>query len=153
MRPADPGVRGRRVRGGGMSLEGKRAPVTGAGSQGIGRAIAEALGTAGADVAVHYYDDGAVARELAEGLRVAGRHAVAFEADLADPVAARELVHRAIAELGTLDIVVCCAAVLSRVPFLDLTDAEWDRVHAVNLRGYFSVAQEAARHMVARGAV
>jgi NAD(P)-dependent dehydrogenase (short-subunit alcohol dehydrogenase family) len=37
------------------------------------------------------------------------------------------------------------------VPFLDLTDAEWDRVHAVNLRGYFAVGQEAARHMVARG--
>jgi NAD(P)-dependent dehydrogenase (short-subunit alcohol dehydrogenase family) len=38
------------------------------------------------------------------------------------------------------------------VPFLELTDAEWDRVHAVNLRGYFAVGQEAARHMVGRGA-
>jgi NAD(P)-dependent dehydrogenase (short-subunit alcohol dehydrogenase family) len=38
------------------------------------------------------------------------------------------------------------------VPFLELTDAEWDRIHAVNLRGYFATAQEAARQMVARGA-
>ena len=41
---------------------------------------------------------------------------------------------------------------LSRVPFLDLTDTEWDRIHAVNLRGYFVTAQEVARQMVARGA-
>ena len=135
-----------------MSLEGKRALVTGAGSRGIGRAIAEALGTEGADVAVHYYGDGGVAGELVERLRASGRRAVAMPADLAEPVAARALVRGAIDELGGLDVVVCCAAVLSRIPFLDLTDAEWDRVHAVNLRGYFAVGQEAARHMVARKA-
>ncbi len=134
-----------------MSLEGKRALVTGAGSRGMGRAIAEALGTAGADVAVHYYGDDTLAIELAGQLRAAGRRAVALPADLADPAAARALVRRAIDELGALDVLVCCAAVLSRVPFLELTDAEWDRVHAVNLRGYFAVGQEAARHMVARG--
>jgi NAD(P)-dependent dehydrogenase (short-subunit alcohol dehydrogenase family) len=133
-----------------MSLEGKRVLVTGAGSRGIGRAIAEALGREGADVAVHYYGDGGVAGELVERLRGSGRRAVALPADLGAPAEARMLVRRAIEELGDLDIVVCCAAVLSRIPFLDLTDAEWDRVHAVNLRGYFAVGQEAARHMVAR---
>ena len=133
-----------------MSLEGKRALVTGAGSRGIGRAIAEALGREGADVAVHYYGDGGVAGELVERLRASGRRAVALPADLGEPAQARALVRGAIDELGDLDVVVCCAAVLSRIPFLDLTDAEWDRVHAVNLRGYFAVGQEAARHMVAR---
>jgi NAD(P)-dependent dehydrogenase (short-subunit alcohol dehydrogenase family) len=133
-----------------MSLEGKRALVTGAGSRGIGRAIAEALGQEGADVAVHYYGDGGVAGELVEQLRASGRRAVAMPADVGEPAEARALVRGAIEELGGLDVVVCCAAVLSRIPFLDLTDAEWDRVHAVNLRGYFAVGQEAARHMVGR---
>ncbi len=134
-----------------MKLEGRRALVTGAGSRGMGQAIAEALGAEGADVAVHYYGDGAVARELVDRLRASGRRAVDLGADLGDPTVARALVRRAIDALGGLDVVVCCAAVLSRVPFLDLTDTEWDRVHAVNLHGYFAVGQEAARHMVERG--
>lgn len=134
-----------------MRLEGRRALVTGAGTRGMGRAIAEALGAEGADLAVHYYGDGAVARELVDRLRASGRRAVDLAADLGDPTAARALVRRAIDALGGLDVVVCCAATLSRVPFLDLTDAEWDRVHAVNLHGYFAVGQEAARHMVERG--
>jgi NAD(P)-dependent dehydrogenase (short-subunit alcohol dehydrogenase family) len=135
-----------------MPLEGKRALVTGAGSRGIGRAIAEALAAAGADVAVHYHGDGTLAAELVGRIRASGRRAVALPADLADPAAGRVLVRRAAAELGALDVLVCCAAVLSRVPFLELTDAEWDRIHAVNLRGYFVTAQEATRQMVARGA-
>jgi NAD(P)-dependent dehydrogenase (short-subunit alcohol dehydrogenase family) len=135
-----------------MQLEGKRALVTGAGSRGIGRAIAEALAAAGADVAVHYHGDGTLATDLVDRMRAVGRRAVALAADLAEPAAARAVVQRAIKSLGAVDVLVTCAAVLSRVPFLELTDAEWDRVHAVNLRGYFITAQEAARHMTARGA-
>ena len=133
-----------------MSLEGKRALVTGAGSRGIGRAIAEALGREGADVAVHYYGDGASRGSSSSACAHRAAAPSRCRPTSGSPPQARALVRGAIDELGGLDVVVCCAAVLSRIPFLDLTDAEWDRVHAVNLRGYFAVGQEAARHMVAR---
>jgi NAD(P)-dependent dehydrogenase (short-subunit alcohol dehydrogenase family) len=103
-------------------------------------------------VAVHHYREAEAAAELVAALRATGRRAVALQADLGDPVAARALVRRAVEALGALDVLVNNAAAFSRVPFLELTDAEWDRVHAVTLRGYFATGQEAARHMVARGA-
>jgi 3-oxoacyl-[acyl-carrier protein] reductase len=64
---------------------------------------------------------------------------------VADLVAAAE-------GLGGVDILVNNAAIFPRVPFLDMTPAQWDEVHAVNLRGSFLCAQAAARAMVARGA-
>lgn len=54
--------------------------------------------------------------------------------------------------MGPLSILVACAGTLKRVPFFELDDAEWERVHRVNLHGTFAVAQEAARAMVARKA-
>src|SRR5919202_258862 len=57
---------------------------------------------------------------------------------------------REIAELGHLDVLVNNAATMSRVPFLELSEQEWDRVLDVDLKGYFLVGQAVARHMVAR---
>ena len=127
-------------------LEGRRALVTGAGSDGIGRASARELARGGATVAIHYLDQQQAAQYLAN--EIGG---VALPADLGDPAAARAMVREAIGKLGGLDICVLCAATLARVPFLELTDAEWERVHKVNLQGTFAVAQDAARHMAAHG--
>lgn len=126
-------------------LKGRRALVTGAGSQGIGRAVAVSLAKAGALVGIHHVGQTDEATALADELG-----GVAFEADLGKPEAARSMVQAAIAHLGGLDICVCCAATLARVPFLEITDHEWQRVHAVNLHGYFAVSQEAAKQMVAQ---
>jgi NAD(P)-dependent dehydrogenase (short-subunit alcohol dehydrogenase family) len=134
-----------------MRLSGRRALVTGAGTLGMGHAIARALGTEGADLCLHYFGDGSRAETLAREIVASGRRAMTLAADFADPTAARRLVQRAREALGGLDVLVHCAAVLSRVPFLELTDAEWDRVHGVNLRGAFAVTQEAARLMVEAG--
>ncbi|MCX7380707.1 MAG: SDR family oxidoreductase [Alphaproteobacteria bacterium] len=134
-----------------MTLTGKIALVTGAGSNGIGRAAARALAAAGADVAIHHLGQAAAAEALALELRAIGRRACVLEADFGDPAAARDVVVAAAAALGPIDILVCTAAVLLRKPALDITDAEWLRVHTVNLHASFALVQEAARGMVPRG--
>lgn len=134
-----------------MSLAGKRALVTGAGSDGIGRAVARALAQAGADVAVHHLGQAEAAAALATDITALGRRAVVLEADFADIAAARGVVARAVAALGRIDILVCTAAILLRKPALETTDEEWQRVHTINLHASFALAQAAARDMVGRG--
>jgi NAD(P)-dependent dehydrogenase (short-subunit alcohol dehydrogenase family) len=134
-----------------ISLAGRCALVTGAGSDGIGRACVRGLAEAGADVAIHHLGQAGAAEALAEECRALGRRAVVLEADFATPAGARGLVASAIAGLGRIDIAVCAAAVLLRRPALETTDADWQRVLAVNLHGGFAVAQEAARDMLGRG--
>ncbi len=131
-----------------MELEGRRALVTGAGSDGIGRAVVRALAASGARVAVHHLGQADGAEALA---RDVGGGAFALEGDFTDPGAARAVVQKASETFGGLDILVHCAATLARVPFLEIDDAEWDRVHSVNLRGAFAVGQEAARVMAGQG--
>jgi glucose 1-dehydrogenase len=129
-------------------LSGRAALVIGAGTIGIGRAVGLGLAAAGADVCFHYFGDSAVAEAA---VREAGGRALALGADLADVAAGRRLVRDTIAALGRLDMLVYCAGTLRRTPILEVEAAEWDYLHAVNLRGAFVVAQATARHMVARG--
>lgn len=135
-----------------MQLEGMTTLVTGAGSNGIGAAVVRAMAEAGADVAIHHLAQDGPAEALADAVRAMGRRAATLSADLGDPDAARAMVREAEARLGPLGSLVACAGTLKRVPFLEITDAEWDRVHDVNLRGTFAVAQEAARLMIPRKA-
>lgn len=135
-----------------MALFATTALVTGTDSLGMGRAIALTLAEAGADLALHWYRDSARAEELAALVRARGRRAVLVHADLGDAEAARRTAREAREALGDLGIVVCNAGMIQRKKLLDITDADWDRVHAVNLRGTFCVAQEAAKAMVAAGA-
>jgi NAD(P)-dependent dehydrogenase (short-subunit alcohol dehydrogenase family) len=132
------------------SLEGQVALVTGAGSHGIGRAIAAALAARGADIAIHAHGDPAVAEALGAEIRRMGRRAEVLMADFSDPSAARGVVGETIARLGKLDILVNNTGFVVRKPFFELTDGDFDAMLAVNLRSYFAGAQEAARHMVAR---
>ncbi|HOE97375.1 MAG TPA: SDR family NAD(P)-dependent oxidoreductase, partial [Candidatus Sumerlaeota bacterium] len=80
-----------------------------------------------------------------------GRRALALEADFSDVAAARGVVRDAVSGLGGVDIVVCSAAMLLRKPALETSDAEWQRLHTINLHSSFAIAQEAARDMVPRG--
>jgi len=126
-----------------MTLQGKAAIVTGAGS-GIGKAIADALAAAGAGVCINYfgaYEDDA--KQHAATLP----HAIAVPADVSDPDQAAELVATTVRELGSVDILVNNAGIEHSRPLLDLDVKDWDAVIAVNLRGAFCCLQAAGRAM------
>ena len=133
-----------------MSLAGRVALVTGA-QQGIGRAAALALAREGADVALNWLDDEGAATAAAEAIRALGRRALPLRADVADVAATAAMVRQAADHFGRLDILVNNAGIYPRASFLEMTEAVWDRVHAVNLRGAAFCAQAAARVMVAAG--
>lgn len=128
----------------------KTVLVTGA-QQGIGAAAARAFAAAGYDVAVNWLDDRAAAEAIAADIAAAGGKAVLVQGDVGTAAACAALVEAAIAGLGRIDVLVNNAGIFPRVPFLEMTEAAWDRVLDVNLKGSAFCAQAAARHMVAAG--
>ena len=90
-------------------LAGKRALITGADS-GIGKAVAIAFGREGADVAISYLNEHDDAADTAKWVKDAGQQAVLVAADLSEPQQCRDVVSRAVAELGGLDVLVSNAA-------------------------------------------
>src|SRR5882762_22490 len=127
-------------------LQDQVALVTGAGA-GIGRATALAMAEAGAHVAVADID-------LAAAQRTAGqaagntRRAIAIEADCGDVKSIDAMIARAVAELGRLDVIVNNAGVTRYAQIMDLTEADWDRIHRVNAKGVFFCLQRTAREMI-----
>ncbi len=133
------------------SCFGSRALITG-GSRGIGAAYAEALAERGCSLVLNHCGDGENARQLCRRLgTISSSFFHEMDADVANPHAAREMVHRAASLLGGLDIIVSNAGICRFTPFLDVTDEMWSRHIGVNLSGAFHVTQEAAKIMVAAG--
>lgn len=130
-------------------LAGKIALVTGS-QQGIGRAIAEKLAERGADVVVNYLDDEPAARAIESAIRAAGQRALLVQGDVSNPKDVASMLE-ATESLGGIDILLNNAAIFPRVPFLDMTEGEWDAVLDVNLKGPFRCTQASARQMVAHG--
>jgi len=133
-----------------LSLRGKRALVTGAGQR-VGQAIALALGAEGMQVAVHYRESRAGAEQTAARIEASGGKAVLLAADLTSRPQARELVDRALAALGGLDLVVPSAASFERVPVDDVDDAAWDRSLQLNLASPFALVHQAIPALRAAG--
>ncbi|MQB56062.1 SDR family NAD(P)-dependent oxidoreductase [Rahnella sp. RcJ3] len=118
-----------------MSLEGKKALVTGA-SRGLGQAIAIGLARAGADVAIADISLESIA-ETAAKIRALGRKAVELSVNVLEYGQVQNMVAKAAAELGTLDIAVNNAGVVGLYKVSDMTPEEWDRVMNINARGVF----------------
>jgi 3-oxoacyl-[acyl-carrier protein] reductase len=134
-----------------VKLAGKGAIVTGGGT-GVGRATALALAERGCGVVVNYSKSAAEAEATAEEIRARGVRGLAVRADVADDAACRALVERALGELGRLDVLVNNAGTTSFIPHGELdrvTDGDWDRILAVNLKGPFQCVR-AAREALAR---
>jgi NAD(P)-dependent dehydrogenase (short-subunit alcohol dehydrogenase family) len=130
-----------------FDLTGRVAVVTGA-SSGIGRAIALALGAAGADVAGLSLDDGA---ETHAALQRLGRRSVQLVGNTASPADVEGLADAAVSELGGLHVWVNNAARLLVRPFLETSEDDWRDVLAPNLFGYVWGCRAAARRMAASG--
>ncbi len=128
------------------ALQDKIVLVTGAGA-GIGRAIALAMAENGAHVAAADIDAGAAER-TASAAAGNSRRAIAITADCGDVASIDAMVARAVAELGRLDIIVNNAGVTRYAYIMDLTEADWDRIHRVNAKGVFFCLQRAAREMI-----
>jgi glucose 1-dehydrogenase len=133
-------------------LKGQKALVTGANS-GIGRAIALALGAAGADVAVNYVDGEAAAQEVVNSIGASGGHAIAIKADVSSEAEVQAMFQLMIQEFGTIDILVNNAGLQRDAPFDQMTLAQWNFVIGVNLTGQFLCAREALREFKRRGVV
>jgi glucose 1-dehydrogenase len=131
-------------------LRGIRALVTG-GSKGIGRGIAVRLAQEGADVAVNYNADRRGADEAVAEITALGRTAVALAGDVGRVADVRRLVAESAGALGGLDVLVNNAGIERHAPFWDVTEADYDAVLDVNLKGVFFATQAFVQHCRAAG--
>jgi NAD(P)-dependent dehydrogenase (short-subunit alcohol dehydrogenase family) len=131
-----------------MRLDDCVAVVTGAG-QGIGAASAKALAEAGALV-VAVDIDNALVDKIAQLLATHQRRTLAIAADAGSVADIQRMVDRTITEFGRIDILVNNAGVTRRADIMDITEADWDRIHRVNAKGVFFCLQLVARAMIPR---
>lgn len=125
----------------------KVALVTGA-ATGIGRAIAIRLAKDGIAVAVNYIGDSKLADEVVNEITNAGGTAVAFHANVGIVTEIIGLFDAVIQEFGGIDIVVANAGIaIMGIPIADVTEADFDRINAVNYKGTYFVLQQAAKHV------
>jgi glucose 1-dehydrogenase len=134
------------------SLVGQKALVTGANS-GIGRAVALALGEAGADVIVNYVVGEETAEEVVQQIQAFGVQAYAHKADVSKEIEVQQMFAAAAARFGTLDILVANAGLQRDSAFPQMTLEQWNTVIGVNLTGQFLCAREAVREFLRRGIV
>ena len=134
------------------SLAGKVAIVTGA-SRGIGRAIALRLSQEGASVVVNYARGAEQAKDVVSAIEAAGGQALAVQADVRKTAEIRDLFDRTQETYSQIDILVNNAGVILYKPLAEVTEAEFDNLFAINVKGTFFACQEAAKRMAEGGRI
>jgi len=126
------------------------ALVTGS-RRGIGRAIALTLARDGYDIVINDYAIDDLAEQTATDIRATGRQAHLLAADLGDTASIHALVQGTVDHFGRLDVLVNNAATWDWDDFVDIPEAHWDKMLAVDLKGPFTCSQVAAKQMIAHG--
>jgi len=133
-----------------LPLSGKVALITGS-SKGVGRGIALELARHGATIVVNYNSDQAGALATLEAVNAFGAPGMIVKANVGDSADITAMFETVKASLGRVDILVNNAGVQTWKALLDVTEAEWDYVLDVNLKGSFLCTQQAATLMKAQG--
>jgi len=133
-------------------LFGKNAVITGS-SRGIGRAIAEGLAKQGAAVVINFVTDKKAAGETVAAITSAGGKAISIQADISKVSEITRLFDEAEQALGKLHIVVSNAGTADIKPFIDVTEADYEKVFNTNAKGVFFTMQEAAKRIENKGRI
>lgn len=134
------------------NLKGKVALVTGA-SRGIGRAIAERLAQSGASVVVNYANNAGEAKKVVAEIEAKGGKAFAIQADVSRVSEIVRLFDQSIAHFGKLDILVNNAGIAFSKTVNDTTEADFDWIFAINVKGTFFACQQAATRLADGGRI
>lgn len=133
-------------------LTGKVALVTGS-SRGIGRTIAEELALHGAKIIINYAGNSEKANEVVAGIKQQGGEATAVQADISRVAEVERLFQRAMEAYGKIDILVNNAGIMITKPITAITEEDFDRIFAVNVKGTYFACQQAARHLADNGRI
>ncbi len=132
------------------ALDGKVAIVTG-GNTGIGAAVVVALADQGAKVVIDYVANPDATEELEKKLAALGETAIGIEADVSKVEDIQRMIDTAVSNFGRLDVMVNNAGIETRSSILDTTEAQYEKVLAINLKSAFFGTQLAAKQMIAQG--
>jgi len=130
---------------------GKTVLITGS-ARGIGRAAAEAFSENGYNVLVNYQHSREQAEELAQSLREKGGAALACQADVTDRVQVARMIETCLSAFGGVDVLVNNAGIAQQALFSDITEAEWDAMLGVHVKGTFHCCQCVLGHMLEKKA-
>jgi 3-oxoacyl-[acyl-carrier protein] reductase len=134
------------------NFAGKVVLVTGA-SRGIGRTIAEQFADNGASVVLNFASNASKAEQAVADIKQKGGEAIAIQADISQAAEMEKLFQKTIEVYGKIDIVVNNAGIIVTKPILNITEDEFDKLFAINVKGTFLSCQQAAKHLSDNGRI